>query len=120
MKVQQLERIRTIGVQEMYMQAQLETLPINAPKRFEILDELTKMQKERDEIYRWIDSIEDARMGNAIALRYVKQATWKEIVDLIPGFNDDSIRKAVQRFIWASELVSPVSDEQEQRKDGAK
>ena len=126
MTVERLESIRKIGVKEMYMQAQMESLPLNAPKRYEILDELSAMQNERDELYRWIDSIEDARMGNAIALRYVKQATWKEIVDLIPGFTQHGIRKAVQRFIWATEPekhskgVSAEAEEPESGKEFAK
>lgn len=60
-------------------------------------------RKERDYVYRWIESIPDDRTANIIALRYVKNAKWEEIAGYIGGVGASACKKIAQRFIWASE-----------------
>ena len=132
---ERLCNLRVMDGREMYLQAQLEQLPPIHPKRPEILAQLEADRKERDYVYRWIESIPDNRTANIIALRYVKNAKWEEIAGYIGGVGASACKKIAQRFIWASEqqedevktamTIDAVKDvfpaiEDALRKDGAK
>lgn len=88
---------------EMFLQAQLEQLPVIHPKRAEILAQLEADRKERDAVYAWIESIPDDRTANIIALRYVKNAKWEEIAGYIGGVGDSACKKIAMRYIAVSE-----------------
>ena len=100
---ERLCNLRVMDGREMYLQAQLEQLPPIHPKRPEILAQLEADRKERDYVYRWIESIPDDRTANIIALRYVKNAKWEEIAGYIGGIGACACKKISQRYLEASE-----------------
>ena len=106
---ERLKNLRVMEAREMYLQAQLEQLPTIHPKRTVILAQIEADRKERDAVYKWIESIPNDKTANIFALRYVKNARWQEIADIIGG-SVTGVKKRVFRFLAATEKQERESE----------
>ena len=107
MTINRLENLRVIdGLLTVYQTrlSALEDTPKNVRTRTMYKMTIKALTEERDLVYGWIETIPDTFIANAIILRYVKQATWKEIGKYL---NDSGGGAAVKRkclkYVWYSD-----------------
>ncbi len=62
------------------------------------------------EVEKYINSIEDCRMRRIIRYRFIDKLSWNTVADKMGGNNtEDSIRKAVTRFLDKNSMLSDMS-----------
>ncbi|WMI80917.1 DUF1492 domain-containing protein [Anaerotignum sp. MB30-C6] len=63
-----------------------------------------------NEIEIYINSIEDCRMRRIVRYRFIDKLSWNQVADRMGGNNtEDSIRKAVTRFLDKNSMLSDMS-----------
>lgn len=66
----------------------------------ELVKKVQRCKKMRDEIGRYINSIDDSFVRQIFRYRFMKCMSWKKVAYMIGGCNSpDSVRKIAERFL---------------------
>ena len=71
-----------------------------ARREAELVKKVKRCKKMRDEIGRYINSIEDSFVRQIFRYRFMKCMSWEKVAYMVGGCNSaDSVRKIAERFL---------------------